>query len=218
MAPGFDPASDADVEGLAGGLLHLFRQNDDRAAFELMFELCVRQLMDMARRITRRVGLAIDPEDLVSTYMCRLFTDLRKDQPRVRSFFGLSYTAMRNEALNQVRLLRRAQARHLAYDRWLRDHHGPSDPAVVTDHAEQIDQVRRLGAVFLAIVSRCFHQLGERDRRILLAREVDGLSYDEIAETLELPRGQVGMILKRARERFGRNIAATFAAAPEGEA
>jgi RNA polymerase sigma factor (sigma-70 family) len=166
--------------------------------------------MPLARRLTRHIGVAMDPEDLVAGFMARLFVDLRKDRPRVRKFLGLAYTAMRNEALNQLRLLRRAQARHEAFDRWMRNNHEPIDPALAADHKEQEEVVKRLGAVFLGVVSMCFHQLTERDRRILLAREVDALSYDAIAETLNLPRGQVGMILKRARERLAGRIAATF--------
>jgi hypothetical protein len=60
--------------------------------------------------------------------------------------------------------------------------------------------------------------LPERDRRVLLAREVDGLSYAEMADALELPGGQVGMILKRSRERLQRGIGAALAGLPEMEA
>lgn len=214
----YDPTDDRAVEAVAGDLLQVFRQHDDPAAFTLLFELCQRRLMASARAITRRLGMAIDPEDIVSTFMAKLFTDLRRDQPRVRRFLGLAYTAMRNEALNQLRKLKRAESRHQVYDRWLRRHRLPPDPAGDVAAAEQHAILRRLGAMFLSVVSVCFHQLGERDRRVLLAREVDGLSYDAIAEQLGLPRPQVGMILKRARERLAKKIAATFDGVGRGTA
>ncbi len=210
VADDHDPADDRAVEAVAGDLLQVFRTHDDPAAFTLLFELCQTRLMASARHITRRLGMAIDPEDIVSTFMARLFTDLRQDQPRVRRFLGLAYTAMRNEALNQLRKLTRAESRHQIYDRWLQRQRLSGDPAIDVSEAEQHMILRRLGAMFLSVVSVCFHQLGERDRRVLLAREVDGLSYDALAEQLALPRPQVGMILKRARERLARGIAATF--------
>ncbi len=207
----FDPQDDSQIDAVAGQLLHHFRQHDDRDAFTLLYELCQDRLSEIARRVTRQLGMAVDPEDLVAGYMARLFVDVRKDHDRVRRFLGLSYTALRNDGLNQLRLLRRAHARHQVFDRWRRDAGEPRDPAREVDDREQERELERLGTVFVSIVSVCFHRLPERDRRVLLAREVDGLPYEQIARQLELPSNQVGMILKRARTRLSQAIAATFA-------
>ncbi len=42
-------------------------------------------------------------------------------------------------------------------------------------------------------------KLSDEHRRILLLREFDGMSYDELAQTLDVPRGTVESRLHRAR-------------------
>jgi RNA polymerase sigma factor (sigma-70 family) len=216
---GFDPDDDEQLDRLAGRLLHRFREQDDTEAFTLLVELTRARLLPLARKVTRQLAMAIDPEDLVAAFFARLFVDVRKQQPVVRRFLGLAWTAMRNDALNQLRQFKRAQARHVV---WTRERfaRGVPDPAEQAERAEQSARLSRLGTTFLVVVAQCFHELSERDRRVLLAREVDGLSYDDLAERLRLPRSQVGMILKRARERLSRRIAKAFARLahpPEGQ-
>ncbi|WP_431858602.1 RNA polymerase sigma factor [Azospirillum sp.] len=49
---------------------------------------------------------------------------------------------------------------------------------------------------------RAFEQLSEEHRRILLLTGLEGLSYREVAEVLEVPIGTVMSRLARARERL----------------
>jgi len=206
----FDARNELHLDLAAGWLLRRFREADDTEAFTALVELTRPPLHHIARQVARQLAMALDPEDLVATFFARLFTDVRKQQPLVRRFLGLARTSMRNDALNQLRQFKRAQARHAIwgrqglFDKW-------ADPAAQADDREQAAVLRRLGTVFLCVVNQCFHELPERDRRVLLAREMDGLSYDEIAEALDLPRAQVGMILKRARQHLADRIGQCFA-------
>ena len=206
----FDTRNELHLDLAAGFLLRRFREADDAEAFTALVELTRPPLHHIARQVARQLAMALDPEDLVATFFARLFTDVRKPQPLVRRFLGLARTSMRNDALNQLRQFKRAQARHAIwgrqglFDKW-------ADPAAQADDKEQAAVLRRLGTVFLCVVNQCFHELPERDRRVLLAREMDGLSYDEIAEALGLPRAQVGMILKRARQHLSDRIGQCFA-------
>jgi RNA polymerase sigma-70 factor (ECF subfamily) len=52
-----------------------------------------------------------------------------------------------------------------------------------------------------ALARRAIDTLSEKDREALLMRE-EGLSYDEIAEALELSLASVGTTLSRARRRL----------------
>jgi RNA polymerase sigma-70 factor (ECF subfamily) len=56
---------------------------------------------------------------------------------------------------------------------------------------------RQLGDALAATLSA----LAPRDRAALLLRDVEGLSYEECAEVLEVPLGTLKAILHRARER-----------------
>jgi RNA polymerase sigma-70 factor (ECF subfamily) len=52
-----------------------------------------------------------------------------------------------------------------------------------------------------ALARRAVNALAERDRLALLMRE-EGLSYDEIAQALQLSVGSIGTTLARARRRL----------------
>ena len=205
-----DLQKDEDLNALAGVLLQRFREQDDVEAYSFLIELVHRRLVLMAQGITRRQGLLIDADDLVAGFMARLFTDVRREQPVVRQFLALAYTTMRYDALNQLRLHRRARIRGDAWEQMRAPSRAPIDPAWALECAERSVQARRMAALFLSVVDQCFHALPERDRRMLALREIDGLSYDELGVSMDIPRGQVGMVLKRARGRLARRVEQAF--------
>jgi RNA polymerase sigma factor (sigma-70 family) len=196
-----DLGRDDHVDALAGQLLRRFREADDALAFELLVRLTEPRLQRMARRIGRELRPGVEPEDLVATLYARLFTDLRRDRPVVRNFLGLACTALRNDALNQLRRQKRAEVRQRAWHA-LRAGEAEPDPIHLADDREQTARMNRLGSLVLALVAGRFAQLPERDRLVLEAREIGGLSYHDIAVTFGLPRGQVGMVILRARKRL----------------
>lgn len=210
----FDPADDEHLNQVAGDLLRLFREGDDVEAYTFLVELLHPRLLAMAGGIARRQGVLLDPDDLVAGFMARLFTDVRKDQPVVKQFLALAYTTMRYDALNQLRLHRRARTRGEAWEQMRVTQLTPVDPAWAVDEAERTAQGLHVAATFLSIVGHCFHGLGDRDRRVLSLRELEGLSYDDLAVTLEVPRTQVGMVLKRARARLARRVESTLRRTP----
>lgn len=65
-------------------------------------------------------------------------------------------------------------------------------------------------------IKRAMAELSEDHRSILLLREVEGLSYEEIAETLEIPRGTVMSRLFHARRNMQR-LLRPFLGLQEGE-
>jgi RNA polymerase sigma-70 factor, ECF subfamily len=52
------------------------------------------------------------------------------------------------------------------------------------------------------VVVRALEQLSARDRALIMLRDVDGLSYEEVARKVRLPVGTVKSGLNRARRRF----------------
>jgi RNA polymerase sigma factor (sigma-70 family) len=210
---GTDLRRDDHVDVLAGQLLERFRQADDALAFELLVRLTEPRLQRIARRLTRELRPGVEPEDLVATLYARLFTDLRRDRPQVRNFLAHSCTALRNDALNQLRRQKRAEARQRAWHE-LRAGEPEPDPIHLAGDREQAERLARLSSLLLAVVAARFAQLPPRDRLVLEAREVDGRSYEEIAVTFGLPRGQVGMVILRARKRLEARLREGLQAAP----
>ena len=59
-----------------------------------------------------------------------------------------------------------------------------------------------------ATVQRTINQLPEDLRTAILLREVEGMSYEEIAQTMECPVGTVRSRIFRAREAIDKSIGA----------
>lgn len=207
--PHFDARDDAHLEEAAAFLIERFRATNDAEALALLFELSHERLHRIARQVTRQLAVALDPDDLVAGFMARLFVDVRRPLPTVRRFLGLAHTAMRNDARNQLRAASRAFKRGLA---WHALQIAPDDPARALDERERAAACARIGATVAAVVQGCFHGLAARDRRILLLREVESLSYEDLSREMGLPANQVGTVLKRARDRLLRRVAQTLAA------
>jgi len=200
-----DLRRDEHVNLLAGQLLQRFRGTDDPQAFDLLVRLTQPRLAALARRAVRELRPGTEAEDLVAGLYARLFTDLRRNRPPVRNFLGLSHAALRNDALNQLRRQRRAEARGRAWQQLRADECEP-DPIAVADEREQSANRQQLASLALLVVADRFSRLPERDRLLLQAREVDGLSYNQIAVTFGVPRGQVGMLVLRARKRLAARL------------
>ncbi|MFT7461815.1 MAG: RNA polymerase sigma factor (sigma-70 family) [Pseudohongiellaceae bacterium] len=205
---GIDPSNDLDLDTAARVLLQRFHERNEVACLALLYELCHPRLLILARQVVSKVGLAADPEDLTSAFMTKLFTDVRRPQAPVRKFLGFAFTSMKNDALNQVRQLSRSRKRMVRFQQTLT---APADPAQSLDERERTDACLRVGVVMISVVSRCFHALKERDRQVLLAREVQRMPYDELAQVMKIPQNQVGTVLRRARQRLAQHMAQTLA-------
>ncbi|MGQ0553271.1 MAG: RNA polymerase sigma factor [Planctomycetota bacterium] len=209
----FDPGNDLHLDAAATLLIERFHRENDAEALALLYELCHQRLHDIARLVRRQLAVAVDPEDLVASFMTRLFVDVRRPQPKVRHFLGLAHTAMRNDARNQLRQAARATRRHIAWQSALP---GPSEPTRALDEREEEAACAKLGILVLALIARSFNALGERDRRSLFLRDVEGLSYEALAQRLALPADQVGTILRRARTRLAKRIGSALDGSVEG--
>ena len=193
----FDASNENHVDEVARHLLERFRSQDDVEAYQLLFEVVQPRLSQLAAQIARRLSPAADPDDLVSGFMARIFTDVRnRPNLQVRHFLALAYTSMRNDVLDQLRHQKRAQAHSLDYSQTLR---APADPADAVQTAEQDEIYERLGSEVLRITSECFGELDDRDQQVLIAREIVRLPYDRVAAMLKLAPDQVGMVIRRAR-------------------
>ena len=58
----------------------------------------------------------------------------------------------------------------------------------------------------LSLVEDAMSDLPERSRELLMLRELEGLSYRELAEVLGIPIGSVMSGLSRARQAFRREL------------
>jgi RNA polymerase sigma-70 factor, ECF subfamily len=157
----------------------------DIAAFHELVDRHAASLLGMA---TMLVGNAADAEDVVQETLAGAFRGLG-------SFRGDSAvkTWLTRILLRQAAGLLRRRMRHPAVSLEAADpasrsrYAGPSVPAGTGRADARMDLAAALAA------------MSEEHRQVLVLRELQGLSYDEIAEILSVPRGTVESRLFRAR-------------------
>lgn len=158
-------------------------QNGDRAAQRQLYDSCHQSVFRLA---VRMVGLQ-DAADVTQQVFLQAFRSIGQFNGRSR-FETWLYRLAVNESLQHLRRNRRW--RHHELDR---------EPMDETQHGD--DAERR------ELLEQALARLDPELRSIFLLREVEQLSYHEIAEALEVPEGTVGSRLNRARRELRRHLA-----------
>lgn len=162
-------------------------QAGDQSAFEQLLDRYQKTVYHHALRL---VG---DPEDAADVTQ-EVFFKLWRSLPDFRGESGLSTWLYRLTDNCAIDLLRREKKRR--GDSSLDDEEAslvlPADPSPTPHQAAEHSELRRAVADALA-------QLNDEHRRVLVLREISGLSYDEIALTLGLSPGTVKSRIARAR-------------------
>lgn len=142
------------------------------------------KLYRFALRIT---GSAPDAEDVVQEVLEKVWKASSDQTAGVQNWEAWCMTLTRNRSLdrNRSRTLRRTASLDGLGDR-SSEGPGPARAAELNDLAAQ---VRRL-----------MNDLPEKQRLVMHLRDVEELSYEEIAETLQISLDQVKINLHRARK------------------
>ncbi len=166
----------------------------DTAAFDTLVTLFSNRVFSVAVRLLNDRGEA---EDLAQEVFVALFHHL----PSFRGESKLStwiYRITRNRALNRLKFLKR---RH-------HGHHADLDDPVVgrgvfdpdTGTGEARDPERRIsGRALSTLLEHHLRALPEEQRSLVILRDLEDLSYEEIADVTGLPLGTVKSRLHRAR-------------------
>lgn len=156
----------------------------DMDAFGGLFERYARDVYRMALALGHRRP---DAEDLMQDTFLAAWEGIGRFQGRSSVKTWLTAVMLRQAGRNRRRASLRA-----------------TEP--LDGRAETTAPIRHDGAASRLDVHAMLESLSEEHRRVLILRELQGLSYDEIAGVLEIPRGTVESRLFRARtllrERF----------------
>lgn len=178
----------------------------DQSAFETLVDRWQKPVYHQALRM---LGSPEDAADVTQEVFLKLWRTL----PSFRGESTLSTWLYRLTDNTAIDLLRR-ERRHRG-DLSLDD--GDNPPSIPADSApspqEQVERRDEQAAVAAALA-----QLSEDHRRILILRELNGLSYEEIGAMLDLAPGTVKSRIFRARLSLTRILSGTFcgAAASKG--
>jgi RNA polymerase sigma-70 factor (ECF subfamily) len=170
-------------------LIRRFLRSGDQRTFQ---ELVERHLPPIRRLLyTLFNGQREEMEDAEQEIILSLFQGLKDFQFR-SSFRTYFYRLARNRGIDCLRR-KRSRERTLArvgLGLWNRAPEGPEQQAL---RREEIDTL--LGV---------FQTLPSKDRQLILMKDVDGFSIEEIADILGVPPGTVKSRLHRAREKLHR--------------
>jgi RNA polymerase sigma-70 factor (ECF subfamily) len=138
-------------------------------------------------------------EDLAQEAFLRVFKKVQDYNPSAK-FSTWLYTIASNLAKDEFKRKSRHPARSL-------DWKGGNDttrdmPQAKADTTESVPDVRLEHDEVRQQVNKALDLLDANDREILVLKDVQGLSYEEIAEILGLPMGTVKSRLSRARTAF----------------
>ena len=152
----------------------------DPAASRMLLERHGSYLFGVAHALT---GNAADAEDLVQETLLGALGGTFRGESSLRTWLVRILT-------NQAGMLRRRpwkRAGHVGLD----ETPGPTAPAT-PDNTAGVEAKLDLSTMLAA--------LSVEHRQVIVLRELEGLSYEEIAKALHVPRGTVESRLHRARE------------------
>jgi len=172
-------------------------QKGDKGAFDLLVLKYQHKIVNLVMRYVRDPDLALDitQEAFIKAY--RALPRFRGDS----AFYTWLYRIAVNTAKNHLASVRR---RPMDVELDLQDPEQFDLHAKLkeTDTPEGVTMSQELHAT----VEKAIEALPEDLRTAIVLRELDGMSYEEIAQTMDCPVGTVRSRIFRARDAIGKKI------------
>jgi RNA polymerase sigma-70 factor, ECF subfamily len=168
-------------------------QRGDKGAFEELVKRHQNRVFAVARGILKRQE---DVEDISQQVFVKAYFALKKFDQR-SAFTTWLYKITVNECWD---LLRKRKVRPLVYEADFSEEQGRQYQASEKRDSNEPDLTLRLDA--RQRVERLLGFLDERDRGMLVLKEVEGFAIEEIAELFDLNTNTVKVRLFRARQRI----------------
>jgi RNA polymerase sigma-70 factor (ECF subfamily) len=177
-------------------------QAGDRAAFRRLFDLYHRRVYQMAVAMLRHPQ---DAHDVVQEAFVRVHRHLPDFQGN-SSFYTWLYRISMNLVYDQLR--RRKTQRAVDYDDTIGRAEEGAEPSPLAPVVDKADPGRTAARKELAgQLQAALDTLPEHHRQVILLREVEGLSYEEIAKIMSVPKGTIMSRLFHARRKMQRALA-----------
>jgi RNA polymerase sigma-70 factor (ECF subfamily) len=192
------PAQEQAQAAEIGALIDAHLRGDPRAFGEFVVRYQVRLL----NFVYRMIGDRDRAEDLVQEAFLRVHRHLDRFD-RSRKFSTWIYTIASNLAKNELRNRRRLPL--LILEQFRGPQAREDRPLDREDPGNRPDEVFRRGQL-QELVDRTVARLPPRHREVFVLRELEGKSYEEIAEIMRCNLGTVKSRLNRARQAFAELI------------
>jgi RNA polymerase sigma-70 factor, ECF subfamily len=166
----------------------------DRDAFRRLYDTYHRRLYAMALSVVK------NPEDALDIVQ-EAFVKAYRSLPRFEGtsgFYTWIYRIAMNVAIDHVRKNKRAT--QLEWEEGRGDHEQAASDAATAAPASPLAGVER--AELRRAIEAALEALPEYHRVVILMRDVEGFSYEEMATMLEVPKGTIMSRLFHARRKM----------------
>lgn len=173
-------------------------QQGDRSAFDLLVLKYQHKILKLIMRYVRDPSEALDVSQEAFLKAYRAAPSFRGDS----AFYTWLYRIAINTAKNYLVAVRRRPAT-FDLDLQENEHYEVSAKLQDIDTPEGL----ALSEEIQAVINKAIGDLAEELRTAIILREIEGMSYDEIAQTMECPVGTVRSRIFRAREAIDKQLA-----------
>ncbi len=172
-------------------------QKGDKGAFDLLVLKYEHKIVNLVMRYVRdpETALDISQEAFIKAY--RALPRFRGDS----AFYTWLYRIAVNTAKNHLAAQRR-RPMDIELDLQDPDQYGLHAKLKETDTPEAVS----LSDELQEILERAIQALPDDLRTAIVLRELDGMSYEEIAQTMDCPVGTVRSRIFRARDAIGKKV------------
>jgi RNA polymerase sigma-70 factor (ECF subfamily) len=173
-------------------------QGGDSAAFRMLFDKYHRRAFAVAMGVVKNEDDALDA---VQEAFVKVHKNIHKFEGS-SSFYTWLYRIVMNVSIDHVR--RTSRRRNLDFDeRALHERSevagdGALVPSMTDANPGKAALRRELGGA----IGAALQELPEHHRAVIVLREIEGMSYEEMAETLEVPKGTIMSRLFHARKKM----------------
>jgi len=173
-------------------------QGGDRAAFRALFDKYHRRVFAIAMGVVKNQS---DANDVTQEAFIKVHKHIETFQG-ASSFYTWLYRITMNLSIDHIR--RKKSSRYVDYDDAIgRDGGNVSDPANLTPSISGADPSRSQSRKELAAeIQAALSTLPPYHQQVIVLREIDGLSYEEIAKIMNVPKGTIMSRLFHARRKM----------------
>jgi len=190
------PANDSDL-----ALVQRVQRGDVRA-----FDLLVSKYQ---RRVERLIGRFVRDTDLVQDLAQEAFIRAYRALPEFRgesAFYTWLYRIAVNTANKQLMVLGRDPVITESALAERREREDETSAPPLEQRDEETPEAVLAGKEVARVVNEAIQALSEDLRQALVLREIEGLSYEEIAQVMNCPVGTVRSRIFRAREAIAQRL------------
>lgn len=124
-----------------------------------------------------------DAKDIVQDVLIKIW-DRRDELAKIENLDGWMFTVTRNLCIDRIR----AKKMHLDIN-----------TQVQVEDKEDTPEEQTTKSQLLGLMRKLIDEMPEKQKLVIHLRDIEGLSYDEIAESCGIPLAQVKVNLHRAR-------------------